>query len=229
MKYKLIEITEKNQDILDSLLGGEGTVNIVLSLKVEEIESHLDELKTQYNLKDGFVMYYFTEKLYMEHFDVPETIRQYLNFDGPRDITYVILTNIERETLKRTDLTFTDNVSYDIGVEANLNYQLVNVNSNNQDKIFEELYQDSALIISWIELLEDINMYVNVLKNRCGLHDNCIIYYFTGYSCNAYYNTNKFQYANFIAIRSSDLDNPDNIWDNIELFDKMVDETLNRG
>lgn len=227
MEYGLLKITEKSQGMLDELL--EGTNVMISKLRVKDIEPHLDELKAAYNLKNGFTIYYFTEDLYIKHFNVPERVVQKMKSANHQNVEYIVLANVEREVLNPSDITFVEMVSHDIGLEADLNYHLINVNHNNQDEIFRELYKSSAIVIPWVNMLEDINMYVNVLKNKCGLHNNCTIYYFVGYNYNTYYNiTNPSNNdsTGFIAIKSDNLDDPDNIWGEIKSFDEMVDEDL---
>lgn len=230
MNYNLIEISEKNQELLNELLVQPSLVFLNI-----EVDSYIDLFKEKYGLIDKSIVYHFTGDLYNKYFNIPEP-----NKKGTDTSCIVIPVDYLDKNkclveLMKTDESsmpvklFKDMVDEDLGAVANLNYNLVNINYKNKNKIFKELYEGSAMTVQGM-LLEELNLYVNLFKEKCGLHNNCTIYHFTGNVYNNHYHLtgpNRLpEHLNCISIKLDEMDNYMGVRPLIRWFDDIVDNDL---
>ena len=232
MSYSLIEISEKNKELLEKLLMQS---SIVFHIDINEFDLHIKMFQEKYGLIDESVIYHFTGDVYNKCFNIPEPNKKDIKasyiaipvdyLDKNKCLTELMKTD---ESSISTKL-FKDMVDEDLGAIANLNYNLVNINYKNKNKLFKELYEGSAMTVQGM-LLEELNLYVNLFKEKCGLHNNCTIYHFTGNVYNNHYHltgSNRLPgNLNCIAIKINEMDNCMGVRPLIRWFDDIVDNDL---
>ena len=100
--------------------------------------------------------------------------------------------------------------------------------------LFEELYEHSAMTVQGY-IPAELDLYIAHFKEKCGLHEDAIIYIFKGPVYNEYYGMkgdNKYpENFNMFSIKLSDMDNCMGAREMIRWFDDIVDNDkyYNRG
>lgn len=109
---------------------------------------------------------------------------------------------------------------------------IIEVNKENCKEIFKKLYDGSAMTVTGI-IMDELNQYIDVFKEKCGLHDDFKIYHFTGKIYNDFYkmkDDNRYPAdLDFISIELSDMDNYMGVRPMIRWFDDIVENDKSRN
>lgn len=112
-----------------------------------------------------------------------------------------------------------------------MKYELIELNDSNKEELFNKLYEGSAMTVQGMKM-EELQLYVDLFKDKCGLHDNCKIYHFLGKIYNDHYKLtgdNRLpDDLNCISIELNDMDNCMGCRQMIRWFDDIVDNDLRR-